>query len=69
MERPTEQEVRALADAVWQVLDDFGERGQCVCEAAKAQLRIAFEPFKSCADVEPEYPLHEAVRVVSELQF
>jgi hypothetical protein len=42
---PTPEQVQALADAMWQLLDDMGTGGQCVCLAAKAQARIAFEPF------------------------
>lgn len=34
----------ALVDAMWQLLDDMGP-GQHVCAAAKAQARIAFEPY------------------------
>ena len=45
----TEQEMRenitAIVDAMWQLLDDMGRDGFCVCPAAKAQARIAFEPF------------------------
>lgn len=42
---PTEQEVNELADAMWQLLDDMGKTGCSVCLAAKAQARIAYEPF------------------------
>lgn len=47
----TGQEIEALADAMEQLLDDMGASGQCVCLAAKAQARIAFEPWmdKDCA--------------------
>ena len=40
-----EADVRALADAVWQCLDDMGQHGRSVCGYAKAQLRAAYEPF------------------------
>lgn len=43
----TECRVAALAEAVAQLLDDMGKRGQSVCLAAKAQARIAFEPFRN----------------------
>lgn len=42
----TQQQIDALSDAVWQLLDDMGREGQSVCLAAKAQARIAFEPFQ-----------------------
>lgn len=38
--------VAALADAMWQLLDDMGEGGQSVCLLAKIQARIAYEPFR-----------------------
>ena len=41
----TEKQITALADAVWQVLDDMDGGGTCCCEAAKADLRLAYEPF------------------------
>jgi hypothetical protein len=42
---PTEKEVEDLAEAMWQLLDNMGEGGKSVCLAAKAQARIAYEPF------------------------
>lgn len=42
----TETEVQELADAMWQLLDDMGKTGLSVCLAAKAQARIAYEPFR-----------------------
>jgi DNA transposition AAA+ family ATPase len=42
----TELEVQSLADAMWQLLDDMGEKGQSACLAAKAEARIAYEPFR-----------------------
>lgn len=36
----------ALVEAVWQVLDDMDQSGTCCCLAAKAQLRVAFEPYR-----------------------
>ena len=40
------EQARVLANAVGQLLDDMGKAGQSVCLAAKAQARIAFEPFR-----------------------
>lgn len=63
-------EVEKLADAMWQLLDDMGEGGQSVCLAAKAQARIAFEPFRD--KTEPEYddwmPLAEAQAIVDDIE-
>lgn len=47
---PTEQEVNDLAEAMWQLLDDMGRNGKSVCLAAKAQARIAYEPFADWTD-------------------
>lgn len=47
------EEVQELADAMWQLLDDMGDRGASVCLAAKAQARVAYEPFRDKS--EPEY--------------
>ena len=40
-----EYQVDMLVDAMWQLLDDMGKNGTCVCLAAKAKARVAFEPF------------------------
>ena len=45
MSAPTEEQITALADAMWQLLDDMVRSGQDVCLASKAQARIAYEPF------------------------
>lgn len=59
-----EPEMRALLAAVWQVLDDMGAEGLSVCPAAKAQLRVAFEPFRG--DDDPcDYDLDEARHLVA----
>lgn len=50
---PTDAEISALADAMWQLLDDMRDTGQGVCLAAKAEARIAYEPFRDKS--EPEY--------------
>lgn len=42
----TQEQVQALADAMWQLLDDMGRDGQSVCLAAKAEARRAYEPFR-----------------------
>lgn len=47
---PTEQEVNDLAEAMWQLLDDMGRNGKSVCLAAKAQARIAYDPFADWTD-------------------
>jgi hypothetical protein len=49
----TEAEVERLADAMWQLLDDMGEKRYSVCGMAKAEARVAFEPFRDKS--EPEY--------------
>lgn len=55
-----------LAEAVWQILDDFGRDGLSVCGAAKARLRIAYEPFREDDDA-LEFTLEEAVAIESSL--
>lgn len=69
-DRWTPKKVEALADAMWQLLDDMGATGHSVCEAAKAQARIAFEPFRvdeTGEDAPLDYPLDEAERVIAYL--
>lgn len=41
-----DQQVRALVEAMDQLLDDMGKDGTCVSPLSKAQARIAFEPFR-----------------------
>lgn len=41
----TTAQVKALADAMWQILDDMGPDRLGVCLATKAQARVAYEPF------------------------
>lgn len=65
---PTEVEVTALADAMWQLLDDMGEKGQTVCRAAKARARIAFEPWNTEEGALCEMPLAEANRLMAEYE-
>lgn len=45
-------EIQRLADAVWQLLDDMRHGGLSVCLAAKAEARIAFEPFRDKSEEE-----------------
>lgn len=63
---PTDKEVQDLADAMWQLLDDMGKTGQAVCLAAKAQARIAYEPFNNECD--PEMTLEEAKAIRARLE-
>ena len=46
----TEAQITELADAAWHCLDDMGQHGKTVCAAAKAKLRVAYEPFLDAAD-------------------
>lgn len=60
-------QVEALSDAMWQLLDDMGAEGTTVCHSAKASARIAYEPFRVDADGEKaplDYPLEEAERIL-----
>lgn len=50
---PTPREIEKLAEAMWQILDDMGKKSQSVCLLAKAEARIAFEPFRDKS--EPEF--------------
>ena len=62
----TPEQIHALVLAVDQCLDDMGDIGTSVCGLAKAQLRIAFEPFIG-GDIEPpKYTLEAAVAVQDE---
>lgn len=63
---PTEAEVTALADAMWQLLDDMGEKGQTVCLAAKVRARLAFEPWNTEEGALCDMPLEEAKRLWAE---
>jgi hypothetical protein len=64
----TIKEVEELADAMWQLLDDMGKTRQSVCLAAKAQARVAYEPFRDTS--EPEYDdwmsLEQAKQILKE---
>lgn len=63
---PTEEQVRELADAMWQLLDDMGEHGKCVCLAAKAQARVAYEPFMEAGDFTNWMTMAQAERILRE---
>jgi hypothetical protein len=64
----TEEQISALTDAMDQLLDDMGPKGQSVCLAAKAQARIAFEPFLDPECVEFVMPLSEAQSIVADIE-
>jgi len=56
-----------LADAMWQLLDDMGASGQSVCLAAKAEARIAYEPFRNKSeDFKDWMSLEAAQRILKE---
>lgn len=58
-----------LADAVWQILDDMRHDGTSVCPAAKARLRIAFEPFiDENADMTDIITLEAAQQIMKDCQ-
>ena len=74
---PSREEVENLATAVWQVLDDMGKDGLSCCGAAKAQLRVAFEPFVQSAIKDdpslidgwgPDYTFEKATEVMKGLE-
>jgi hypothetical protein len=64
------EEVDALATAVWQILDDMAKHGHCACGAAKADLRIAYEPFAADEDraYEDWMSLEEALAVRADIE-
>lgn len=67
----TDEQVQALADAVEQLLDDMGGYGITVCMAAKAQARIAYEPFargNEKRDVLPALTLEQARQIMAQVQ-
>lgn len=64
----TDEQLSDLVEAVWQVLDDMGTGGKCCCGAAKAALRVAYEPFASEEyPTESFLPLSEAERILREV--
>jgi hypothetical protein len=60
------EEIDALANAMSQLLDDMGKDGHCVSGHAKAQARIAFEPWCSQEDADCFMSLVEAQSIVEE---
>lgn len=63
----TTEQIEALACAMEQLLDDMGKQGQSVCLAAKAQARIAFEPFRDKSENDSwTMSLKEAQRIERE---
>ena len=65
---PTTEQIKALAGAMSQLLDDMGPSGQGVCLAAKAQARIAYEPFADPDEFEFIMTIQEALRIISDVQ-
>ncbi len=68
---PTVPQVQALADAMWQVLDDMGTDSRSVCLATKAQARVAYEPFRftdDSGDDGLDMPLAEAEAILAEVE-
>jgi hypothetical protein len=52
---------------MWQLLDDMGASGQSVCLAAKAEARIAYEPFRDKSeDFKDWMSLEAAQRILKE---
>lgn len=66
MSEPTNEQINALIEAMDQLLDDMGIDGRSVCLFAKAQARVAFEPFLDRECVEYVMPLEEALKVLAE---
>jgi len=46
----TIEQVIALAEAMQQLLDDMGVAGRSVSGLAKAQARVAYEPFREIVE-------------------
>lgn len=61
-------EIKALVEAMWQLLDDMALHGTCVCVAAKAQARIAYEPFND-HEAEPAMTLEDARRIIAQCNY
>lgn len=62
----TPEQIKRLVDAMEQLLDDMGTSGQSVCLAAKAQARVAYEPFVDEEVREFYMALADAERVLKE---
>ena len=63
---PTQQEVSALSEAMSQLLDDMGKTGQSVCLLAKAEARVAFEPFRVEDNLDDWMTLADAKAIVDQ---
>jgi hypothetical protein len=61
------EEIQALAAAMSQLLDDMGKEGVSVCIAAKAQARIAYEPFAESDEKESIMQIEVAQKLLQEL--
>ena len=63
-----DERVMALAKAVGQLLFDMGTDGLCVSKMAKAEARIAYEPFRFlfADDGDGLMPLDVAKKIVEE---
>lgn len=62
-----ECQTAALVDAMDQLLDDMGIVGTSVCMAAKAQARIAYEPFRDKSEsADWLMPIEDAKRILKE---
>jgi hypothetical protein len=67
----TDEQVRELADAMDQLLDDMGQHNQSVCLFAKAKARVAWEPFRECGDADANefyMTLAEAQKIIAETE-
>jgi hypothetical protein len=62
------EEINALADAMWLLLDDMGKDGKSVCLAAKACARVAFEPFRVDEPYDDWMSLAEAQAIIAEIE-
>lgn len=60
--------VEALAEAMWQLLDDMRTPHESPCLAARAQARIAYEPFND-HKADPVMTMEEARRIMAESNY
>lgn len=67
----SDDNVRRLFEAAEQCLDDMGDSGHCVCDHAKAMLRVALEPFLltySDPDCPLDYSLKQATAAIEDVE-
>ena len=64
--KPSDDQIKALVDAMDQLLDDMGADGLGVCLYAKAQARIAYDPWCHPDSEMFFMPLHEAQKIVAD---